>query len=58
MDDAPNQVLRELIDGDPAHQFDELGILDPDKKVFYLWFNKKKKKLEKSKMLLKNCQHV
>ncbi len=33
MDDVPNQVLRELIDGDPAHQFDELGILDPDKKV-------------------------
>ncbi len=33
MDDATNQMLRDLIDGDAEQQFDELGILDPEKKV-------------------------
>ena len=33
VDDATNQMLRELIDGDAIQQFDELGILDPEKKV-------------------------
>ncbi len=33
MDDVTNQMLRELIDGDAVQQFDELGILDPEKKV-------------------------
>ena len=33
VDDATNQMLRELIDGDAVQQFDELGILDPEKKV-------------------------
>ena len=38
-EDVPSQMFKDLVDGksEALQQFDELGILDPDRKVIQSW---------------------